>query len=223
MTLGKHLTDEELLAIGVKRELADNGRVFYVAPCDICGRPVRKGNYSTNRVCKCRLCADNVLEKRHAKQKLAKEQHEKEMAEEIGVDQMHYRRFESGVRKFGLEYYAAIVEAEKLRYKFDSVSEVVACIELLHRGIRVIPHQKVGSYTVDFCLPDEKVVLEVDGSIYHADSDKEHRRDYALKNMLGSDWIIRHVPADSVMKNHKAFGKMMKRMLDDRRFELNIK
>lgn len=224
VTSGEQLTDDELAAIGVKREPSRyDGEFVYVVPCDICGRQIKMLYYSTNKTYKCRMCADSVLEKRHAKQKLAQEQYELEMSEEIGVDLAHYRRFERGVRKFGLEYYPAIAEAEKIRYKFDSVSEVVACIELLHRGFSVIPHQKVGSFTVDFCLPVEKVVLEIDGSIYHANADKEQRRDIALKNMLGSDWVIRHIPADLVTKNHKAFGKIVKRMLDDRRFELNIK
>ena len=81
----------------------------------------------------------------------------------------------------------------------------------------------MGDFTVDFCLPDEKVVIEIDGSIYHTDEDKEFRRDYALKNMLGDGWIIRHIDSDLVMKNHKEFGKQIKRLLEDLKYRTNCK
>ena len=222
MTSGAKLTDEELAVLGVSRETTEYGYDVYTIPCVICGLPVRERKYSTKKIYKCRLCRDDVLRKQHAKKKIAIEQHERMMAEEVGSDYAHYHRFESGVKKFGIKYLSAITQAEKVMYKFESVPEVVACIELLYIGARVIPHQSVGGFTVDFCLPDEKVVIEIDGSIYHADSDKEYRRDYAIKNMLGSGWVIRHIPSDAVMKNHEAFGKGIKRLIDDRRFELNI-
>ena len=223
LILGELYSDEELEAYGVKRTKANDGLSVYEMPCAVCGRTTRTRSFFPTKIAKCSFCRGEIEQKRIKKIAAAKKQHEEKMAEEIGIDRVHYSRFEKGVSKFGLEYLPAIERAEQAIEKFESVPEVVACIELLHNGVRVIPHQAVGTYTVDFCLPDEKVVVEIDGSIYHANPDREYRRDYAITNMLGSDWIIRHIPSDLVMKNHEAFGRNMKRMLDDRRFELNVK
>lgn len=223
MLKGEMYSDDELEAFGVRRITTSSGSTFYEVPCAVCGRATRRYTFSPSKIVKCVICASEIEQKRRDKCKAVKRQHEEEMAEEMGVDAVHYRRFEKGVSKFGLAYYPSIEQAETVMSKFESVPEVVACIEMLYIGARVIPHQSVGSYTVDFCLPDEKVIVEIDGSIYHANADKEFRRDLALKNMLGSDWIIRHIPSDAVMKNHAAFGKGLKKLLDDRRFELNIK
>lgn len=223
MVEGEQYSDEELEALGVRRVIASNGMTMYEMPCAICGRMTRRYDFIPSRIPKCTLCSSDIEQKRRKKYEATKKKHEEEMAEEIGIDPVYYRRFEKGVSKFGLKYFPSIQRAEQVRDKFESVPEVVACIELLHIGARVIPHQLVGGYVVDFCLPDEKVVIEIDGSIYHANADKEFKRDLALKNMLGSDWIIRHIPSDAVMKDHKAFGKGMRKLLDDRRFELNIR
>lgn len=223
MVEGEQYSDEELEALGARRVTASNGMTLYEMPCAICGRMTRSYNFIASKVPKCALCHSNIEHKRKKKYEVTKRKHEEEMAERIGIDPIHYRRFEKGVKKFGVKYLPAIDRAEQVLEKFESVPEVVACIELLYIGARVIPHQAVGNFVVDFCLPDEKVVIEIDGSIYHANADKEFRRDLALKNMLGSEWIIRHIPSDAVMKDHKAFGKGMRKLLDDRRFELNIK
>ena len=40
--------------------------------------------------------------------------------------------------------------------------------------------------------------------------------------MLDGDWVIRHIPADAVMKNHAVFGKGMKHMLNERRASMGL-
>ena len=222
MTRGQSLTDEELAVIGVRREINSYGHLIYIIPCDICGSPIRNSTFNTNTVYKCRMCRKDVLNKVHMKRKIAKEQYETAMAEDIGIDIEHYRRFEKASKKFSDVYSEDIEKARTVIERFDSIPEVVACIELLHTGARVIAHQRVGDFTVDFCLPDEKVVVEIDGSIYHTDENAEYMRDYAIKNMLGEGWIVKHIPSDAVMKNHQLFGKAMKRLINGRRFELGI-
>lgn len=220
MKTSEHLSDDELEAFGARRVTTKYGSVLYEVPCAICGRKTRVPNFNPTYPHKCIICTGDIGKKRQEKRRLARLQHEEELAEDIGVDAVHYRRFEKAVKKFGPRHLFAIEEAEKMILKYESVPEVIACIELLYIGVRVIPHQKVGDLVVDFCLPDEKVVIEIDGSLYHADSDKEQRRDKVIINTLGSDWIVKHIPAESVAKEHKAFRRAMRRYLDDRRFEL---
>lgn len=222
MTNGARLSDEELAALGISRKANEYGYDVYTIPCAICGLPVRVSSFNTEYVYKCNLCKSDIRKKRYAKNRAEKERVERFLAEDIGIDYEHFHRFESASAKFGLAYYIDVERARKVIEKFDSVPEVMACIELLHIGARVIVHQKVGDFTVDFCLPDEKVVVEVDGSLYHTNADKEYSRDYALKNMLGDGWLIKHVPADAIKKRHEAFGRNMKRLLNARREELGM-
>ena len=78
--------------------------------------------------------------------------------------------------------YEPAIQKAKLAYnKYDSVPEAIAAIVLLHCGYRVIAQQPVSDYTVDFVLPDKKLAIEVDGSIYHADAAKEEIRGHIAK------------------------------------------
>lgn len=216
MATGNALTDEELAAIGVKR-IRDEFGMRYEVPCAICGRPAVTRQFSINRAYKCTLCKHDVQRAQQAARDAERRRVDEIMASAMGVDYEHYRRFEKGAAKFGDSYIDDIEKARGAIEKFDSVPEVVACIELLHIGTSVIVHQPVGDYTVDFCLPDEKVVVEIDGSIYHTDTAKQDMRDYAITYMLDGDWAIRHIPSDAVMKNHEKFGRGMRRLLADRR------
>lgn len=217
MTNGASLTNAELEELGVKRKKDTYGRNLYEVPCAICGRPVTTRQFSTNRIFKCDFCKKEIKRKRNDKVEAARRELLGVLADDLGTDYEHLKRFENGASKFGDAYADNIEAARKAIDKFDSVPEVVACIELLHIGARVIAHQKVGDFTVDFCLPDDRIVVEVDGSIYHADEAKEQMRDYAIMQMLGDGWEVRHVPSDAIMKNHAAFGNGMRRMLNARK------
>ena len=223
MVAGCHLSNEELAVFGVKRSANKYGKRTYEVPCDVCGKTIRTRTYNTSNVYRCYSCESKRAVDNNKIKKLAKERLELEESREQGVDFIHYHRFESAVENLNPKYFFAIQEAEKFKEKFDSVPEVIAFVELLYIGARVIPHQKVGSYTVDFYLPDEKVIVEVDGSLYHSNLDKEFRRDLVLKNTLGGDWVVKHIPAETLKSNHALFGRTMKKFLDDRRFELNVK
>jgi very-short-patch-repair endonuclease len=217
---GSSLTDEELEALGISRRKSEYGNAIYTVPCAVCGRAVTTRSFSTNKTYKCRLCKNEVARRMAENAKAAKLEHDSIMADELGTDAEHAARFEKAASRFDDSYSKSIVKARTVIDRFDSSPEAVAGIGLLHIGARVIAHQKVGMYTVDFCLPDEKVVVEVDGSIYHTDEMKAHSRDLAVVRMLGMDWVVRHIPADAITKNHTAFERNMRRMLDERREEL---
>lgn len=213
------LSKEELEALGVSIVESKYGS-YYSIPCAICGAPVTSRTFGVNRAYKCKVCKNDLAKKRQAINKAVKEQADRILAHELGIDYKHMCRFDKGASKFGKAYAKNIETARKAIEDYDSVPEVVACIELLHTGTRVIVHQPVGDFTVDFCLPVEKLAVEIDGSLYHNDEDKEFMRDYAIRYMLGDGWDVRHIPADSVMKNHTLFGRGMKKMLNARRDEL---
>ena len=220
MAKGSDLSDSDLAQLGVSRGRDEFGKLVYFVPCIVCGKRIGTRQFTTERMYKCNTCKSEIAKKNKAKVKAAREDILSILAEDLGTDYDHLKRFENGSSKFGKAYSDSIEKARKAIDRFDSVPEVVACIELINIGARVIVHQRVGDFTVDFCLPDEKLVIEIDGSIYHRDDDKTSMRDYAVTNMLGDGWIVRHIPAEAVTKNHEAFGRGMGKLLKSRREEL---
>lgn len=78
---------------------------------------------------------------------------------------------------------------------------MLVALELFRRKV-VAQHQvRVFEYTIDFLLPEMKVILEIDGSIYHG-RDRERReqiRDELISEKLGCE-VIR-IPTDNINKN----------------------
>ena len=95
----------------------------------------------------------------------------------------------------------AIAAAEKAYEKFGSVPEAMVGIELIRLGYRIYPQHKIGQYHVDFAIPDQKLIVEVDGSLYHSDKAKLLQRDAAIGYIIGFDWVIVHIPADLIKKD----------------------
>lgn len=95
----------------------------------------------------------------------------------------------------------AIDVAERACEKFDSIPEAMVGIELIRLGYRVFPQHKVGRYRADFAIPDQKLIVEVDGSLYHKDKTKRLQRDAAIEYIVGFDWTVVHIPAELIQKD----------------------
>jgi very-short-patch-repair endonuclease len=83
-------------------------------------------------------------------------------------------------------------------------------IELVKNGYKIIPQQKVGKYHVDFALPNEKLIIEVDGSIYHTNREKELAREASINYAIGLDWRIVHLPAESISNDVRKVIRLLK-------------
>ena len=59
---------------------------------------------------------------------------------------------------------------------FDSTEEIMVAIELFKNGVWFYHQKKVGRYRLDFVLPNEKIVLEVDGSVFHTNETKNKEK-----------------------------------------------
>lgn len=86
---------------------------------------------------------------------------------------------------------------------YKSTEEMMAAIELLKNGVRAIHNQKIGRYHVDFALPDHKIILEIDGKVYHNSDTRRQEgiRDGNILLMIGLDWKIIRLDTDRV-NNH---------------------
>lgn len=78
----------------------------------------------------------------------------------------------------------------------------MVAIELIKNGYSIIPQQKIGKYKVDFLIPKEKIVVEVDGELYHKNDFKKNR-EAEIQIILGFDWKIIHIPAEKIRKDIK--------------------
>lgn len=83
--------------------------------------------------------------------------------------------------------------------KFNSADEVAAAIVLIHKGHSIQMQYKVGNYRVDICLPQWKVLLEIDGVHHKRKVDAE--RDEKILSMLPQGWRIVRIPTAYLEEN----------------------
>lgn len=174
----------------------ERGRVLYVLPCDICGTKILRGSYSKTRIYLCDKCHAKVRAQYNPKEIAKQERADKRFDKAVETIRKHTKkdRFE--------EYAKAIKAAGTGKNKYGSVPEAMVAIELLKNGYKIIPQQKAGRYTVDFAIPEQKYVIEVDGGLYHQSRDED--REALVQLFFGLDWLIIHVPAEWIRKNiHK--------------------
>lgn len=137
--------------------------------------------------------------------------------------------FENAMRglekqKLDMDYYheACDVVKDLVNRKpttFDSAAEIMACIQLINNEVEVKPQYKINNYTVDFCLPKLKIILEIDG-VNHGTASKmlcDAKRDVAIMNELDNDWEIIRVRTSFIEKKVMMLLEYLKKEYKDRR------
>lgn len=119
-------------------------------------------------------------------------------------------RFENAVNEIYSQvtnkeaYQKAVNGASRAMYSYGSVPEAMVAIELVKNGYKIIPQQRILRYHADFVIPEKKLVIEVDGGIYHT---KQTGRDAEIQMALGFDWKIIHIPAELIRKDIQKLQK----------------
>ena len=177
---------------------------LYHIPCAKCGRIVKRKVYNGDKAYYCDICKNDLVKKEKAL--------EHELLDEIlsKGEQRFFRAKEKLLKQVGKpEAYAnAIRIAETQANYYGSIPEAMVAIELIRLGYAIIPQQGIGRYKVDFAIPNEKLIVEVDGGLYHSDINPD--RDNYIKLCLGLDWEIVHIPAEWVSKDIRRLGKVLK-------------
>lgn len=192
-------------------EYVDDSRgCYYKIPCQQCGSIYKIRQYTGNRIYLCPLCREVNKKKRKAAVK--------ELALSIpDVETKEERRYRKATEEIEKQvgsldkYGSAIDVCRKATFKYGSVPEAMLAIELVRCGYKIIPQQKIGSYHVDFALPNEKLIIEVDGSIYHANAQKELEREAKINYAIGFDWHFMHIPAESISKDVRKVVRLLKK------------
>ena len=159
------------------------GLATYLVPCKRCGKIVRRRTYNPKRKNLCEYCELVYERKCEAIEQeiwdLIKTPKEQTFDKAVAKLYKQVKNFDS--------YKEAIEIAKKRTERYDSIPEVLVAIELIKLGYSIIPQQRVGRYRVDFAIPAEKLIIEVDGGLYHPNGPKAGR-DGDIQVSLGLDW-----------------------------------
>lgn len=194
-----------------RRARGHHGTYVFCIPCDICGEMMETLTYGRSRKYVCAKCQD-----RRAHHNKEVEKAWFDVIEEKGEARFNKAldRIERQVKDFS-KYEKAVRLARTRQDRYGSVPEAMVAVELLHLGYSIIPQQKVDRYRVDFYIPKQKIVIEVDGSVFHRD---EYRgdREARIQMALGLDATIIHVPAELIAKDIKKLKKVIDSRMNNR-------
>lgn len=105
---------------------------------------------------------------------------------------------------------------EKYPDKMQSADEVVAAIILIKKGMKIRAQAKIGRYTVDFLIPELKVVLEIDGALHADKLYYDNERDKTLRADLGDDWEVVRIKTEYIEQNAKQLVKAIKQVREQK-------
>lgn len=189
---------------GIKYENV-NGRWMYLIPCSKCGNIIMRKQYASDKIYLCDYCKLSLKEKQKEAQlqELMATKSRKETLFDKAIEEI--RKQVDDMTEYQKPIQLALTKVER----YGSIPEMIVAIELLRLKYAIIPQQKVGEYKVDFAIPSIKRVIEVDGSIYHANR-LESLRDAKIKLRLGDGWDIIHIPAELIRKHIRTLESVIK-------------
>lgn len=178
------------------------GRFHWYSHCYTCGTRV-----DTNLHMRGKIYCDRC------KAELRRQERESKEIDDI----LKYEiRFQQGVgllesKVANIEPYLEAIDLARTKIRrYGSTDEVLAAIVLIHFGYKVLLQQKIGRYIADFVLPDEKLILEVDGKPFHSDAKKELARDNEISLRMGLGWQVVHITTDKLRKKPLALDEAIK-------------
>lgn len=187
---------------------------YYNIPCCVCNKAlVTSASYSRDKKYICKTCKKISEGRKDPGQVINKE-----------------IKFQNAVSRLEVlvDNFDAYKEAiEKIRKTlhhvgwYRSTEEIMVAIELLQKGVKTIHQQKVGKYSVDFVLPDFKVLLEIDGKPFHNNHTlaREGERDGTILLKMGVDWEIVRIDTDKINKDIQKLLPSIEAILEYRKAE----
>jgi very-short-patch-repair endonuclease len=190
------MSHKEALEDKIPIQKDSKGFNWYYPPCKICGTPVPNWGYIRSANYICSSCRKELV-------KL-----EFESRGDLSVDKKE-EKLQRALKR--IEKVTNIDDYEKaiilVRRGFNNTSwyqsteEIMVALELVKQGIKAHHQVKVYDYRVDFVIPDLKVALEVDGSIYHNKNTKEIIRDEVIEQKLGDGYEVIRISTENINLN----------------------
>lgn len=159
----------------------------YFPPCEKCGDETMSLSYIRGLKYICSRCkTEEYLSDKAVRVESSKDVKERKF--ENAVKRMH----DMGCHGGAYERAGEAIHAKLFKDGwFDSTEEIMTAIELVRRNVKARHQVKFGRYRADFVLPDEKVVLEVDGRLFHSgQAERERLRDELIVLALGPEWEV---------------------------------
>lgn len=207
---------KEAVEDGIRMEKQNSTKnTVYFPLCHICEKEIFSLSYLRNKEYTCPECKRTMYfvdrDKRVESNEDIKEQ---KLSNAI-------KRIEGSVGAKIKGYDNAIKIVKKNLHRdgwFDSTEEIMVAIELLKNKIATRHQVKFGKYRADFVLPDEKIVLEVDGKLFHTSNTrrKEEMRDNLIVIALGSDWEVIRITDELINQNIKKLVPAIRKVKKER-------
>lgn len=228
---------QDAIRDGVRVELVGSRGETYYIPCCLCGADVKSFSYHVKQKYICKECVelDRLIKRRERAEIRAKERAEKGIGQPIQKTQEQIEKirekneamlskamtridkmatisnFTQAIAKVRGEMDAGAV--------FQSTEEVLVALELSRKGIAYRTQVHFGPYRADFVLDANKIVLEVDGKLFHAAERefKDNLRDSLIIAALGPRWEIVRITTDNINKQITQLTKAVARVIDYRK------
>lgn len=174
----------------------------YYPKCHICNKEILSYSYIRGLKYTCNDCKVKIyMQDKENKKKTENEAKDRKLENAI---KRISKQSGNNIKK----YERAIEIVRKNLYKdkwFDSTEEIMVALELLRRNVKIRHQVKMGIYRLDFILPEEKIVLEVDGTIFHTEKTKEKEdiRDSIIILKLGPTWEVVRITDELINQNIK--------------------
>lgn len=104
--------------------------------------------------------------------------------------------------------------------RFDSAHEMVVAVFLLKDRIHMKTQQKILGYRADFFLPDDKIVLEVDGELHQNNLYRDNARDIKMRQELGADWEVVRISTKYIEQNPR---RIVEAMYEIKEYKQNLR
>lgn len=213
--VGRDMSFTDALIDNVRFKKGGPGGDWYYPLCHKCGAEVPVWRYESGTKYTCKKCR---TEEKTIAADLKKEEDRKTRIAKLEkvVSRMKARgtfaRYESAIA-------AARQMIDDGGHVFDSAEEIEVAIVLIKEGIQFRHQVRFGKrYIADFVLDEMKVVLEVDGDIFHGESRlaKQQVRDDLIIAALGPEWEIVRIKTSALNQNITKLPRALKAVLKKR-------
>lgn len=202
-------------------------KTIYFPKCHICGEEVFSYSYNREETYLCKKCKAKKAE-RKALENLFRVVSKNENPKSYEAQERKFKRAVVRIKKckdydeFDYERAFAKVHDKIHRHGwFDSTEEVMTAIELEKYGMNYRHQVRFGSnYKADFVLDDEKIVLEIDGRLFHSGEEKLEKdivRDNLIILALGLDWEVIRITDDYINENISQLVPALEQIKEERK------
>lgn len=106
---------------------------------------------------------------------------------------------------------------------FSSMPEAVVAIQMERIGLKYETQKDIAGKKADFVIPEIKIILEIDGELYHTDEDKSFLRDRQIMAVVGEEWEIVHIKAQQIPKYTWNLREALPHVIIQRNYQIGFR